>query len=152
MGKDKKNTPVQPAAKNYAEMSNEDLVATCVEFEKSLEEANKHVSRQGDLLKDSEALIKEGKDLIAGLKQTNEEQEKLIGELNEKISEQASDNKIAGVKFIITQSKTKKKYEVRMPKFEHNGKMINRDQLKANPALVDELLEIGSGVLKEIVS
>lgn len=80
--------------------------------------------------------------------------EKELAEANEVITDLRKDltevkkEKSAG-KVFVESKKTKKKYLVEAAKFSHNRKDYTAEDLKKNPELVEELVELGVGFLVE---
>jgi hypothetical protein len=81
-------------------------------------------------------------------------QEKELAQANEVIAELRKDltevkkEKSVG-KVFVESKKTKKKYAVEAAKFNHGGKDYTAEDLKKNPELVEELVELGVGFLVE---
>lgn len=69
---------------------------------------------------------------------------------NDELQQQleASEKTVEEVKIIVTHDK--KRYEVIVPRVQVAGKVYLAEDLKANKAVVEQLVESGSGVLKAI--
>jgi hypothetical protein len=85
---------------------------------------------------------------IADLMKANKDMEKHIEELNDELDAKAAEaGKAKGAKVIPF---GKKKYEVVIPSFSFEGENYTASDLETNEKLVEKLLGIGSGVLKEV--
>lgn len=85
---------------------------------------------------------------VARLESESELKDNLIAELQEK-AENLSLQK-GNAKEVITIGK--EKFEVQFPKTSYKGEIISVEDLKLNQDLANELVKIGSGMLKKVES
>lgn len=117
--------------KSIAELTQDELMALATEQAKQI----------ADLQEELKAAL--------AASQESSEKDAVISDLMKKVSELEASNKVAGnAPEVITHKK--EKYIVRIPSFRHNGAKCTVDTLKDNPELIDELIEMKSGVIEKI--
>lgn len=86
-------------------------------------------------------------ELEAKVEKQTKDLEEVLNE-NAELQKALEEKPAANAKPTITHKKVK--YQVEIPKFRHNGRIYAHEDLKTNPELIDELIKINSGVLKEV--
>lgn len=103
-------------------------------------------------LEEALAKINEQATRISDLEEEQSESTGLISELQEQLANAEAGQAISQA-VVVThtdEAGTKEQYKVVLPKFKHKGQSYVAADLKTNPALVQELVEGGKGVLVKL--
>ena len=91
--------------------------------------------------------LEEAQEAYNALEKESIQKDEVIAELRKDLTEVKKEKSVG--KVFVESKKTKKKYAVEAAKFNHGGKDYTAEDLKKNPELVEELVELGVGFLVE---